>query len=159
MPKKKFHIFFLKTYLPYIIFSKQFCIEILFCKHYFSPLNTFMRKGKVPDPEPDPYLWLMDPDPGGPKTCGSCGSESPTRFQISLRWSELNGSFFSYRILAHFSFKIANSVEKAFVFGSASKPKANPDPHQCQISGAVRISSKLNHGLCKRPERRSGGSK
>jgi hypothetical protein len=20
----------------------------------------------------------MDPDPGGPKTCGSCGSESPT---------------------------------------------------------------------------------
>ncbi len=23
------------------------------------------------DPEPDPYLWLMDPDPGGPKTCGS----------------------------------------------------------------------------------------
>ncbi len=37
--------------------------------HYFSPLNTFMRKGKDPesDPEPDPepdteqYLWLMDP--------------------------------------------------------------------------------------------------
>ncbi len=24
-----------------------------------------MRKGK--DPDPDPYLWLMDPDPGGPK--------------------------------------------------------------------------------------------
>ncbi len=23
-----------------------------------------------------PYLWLMDPDPGGPKTCGSGGSES-----------------------------------------------------------------------------------
>ncbi len=30
-----------------------------------------MRKGK--DLDPDPYLWLMDPDtyPGGPKTCGS----------------------------------------------------------------------------------------
>ena len=26
---------------------------------------------------PDPYLWLMDPDPGGPKTCGS-GSGSAT---------------------------------------------------------------------------------
>ncbi len=26
----------------------------------------------------DPYLWLVDPDPGGPKTCGSCGSGSPT---------------------------------------------------------------------------------
>jgi hypothetical protein len=23
------------------------------------------------DPDPDPYLWLVDPDPGGPKTCGS----------------------------------------------------------------------------------------
>ncbi len=42
----------------------------LFCKHYFSLLNTFMRKGKDPDLEPDPYLWLMDPDPGGPKICG-----------------------------------------------------------------------------------------
>ncbi len=36
-----------------------------------------MRKGKDPDSEldPDPYLWLMDPDPGGTKTCGS---RSPT---------------------------------------------------------------------------------
>jgi hypothetical protein len=34
-----------------------------------------MRKGK--DPEPDPYLWLMDPDPGGLKTCRS---GSPTLF-------------------------------------------------------------------------------
>ncbi len=25
---------------------------------------------------PDPYLWLVDPDPGGPKTCGSGGSGS-----------------------------------------------------------------------------------
>ncbi len=44
-------------------------------QHYFSPLNTSMRKGK--DPDPDPYLWLMDPDPGGPKTSGS-GSGYPT---------------------------------------------------------------------------------
>ncbi len=28
------------------------------------------------DPDPDPYLWLMDPYPGGPKTCGSGGSRS-----------------------------------------------------------------------------------
>jgi hypothetical protein len=41
-----------------------FCGKILFFKHYFSPLNTFMRKGK--DPELDPNLSLMDPD--GPKT-------------------------------------------------------------------------------------------
>jgi hypothetical protein len=57
---------------------------MLFCRHYFSPLNTFMRKGK----DPDPQLLLMDPDPGGPKTCGSCGygfgsgSGSPTLFNI-----------------------------------------------------------------------------
>ncbi len=30
------------------------CAKILFCGHYFSPLSTFMRKGK---------------DPGGRKTC------------------------------------------------------------------------------------------
>ncbi len=33
----------------------KFCLKILHCKQYFSPLNTFMRKGK-------------DPDPGGTKT-------------------------------------------------------------------------------------------
>ncbi len=37
-----------------------------------------MRKGEDPDPDPDRYLWLMGPDPGGPKTYGSCGSGSPT---------------------------------------------------------------------------------
>jgi hypothetical protein len=55
---------------------------MLFCRHYYSPLNTFMRKVEEPDPDPDPdvdpYLCLMDPDPGGLKTCGSCGSGSPT---------------------------------------------------------------------------------
>jgi len=30
------------------------------------------------DPDPDPYIRLMDPDPGGPKTCGS-GSGSYTK--------------------------------------------------------------------------------
>ncbi len=56
----------------------KFCVKILFCWYYFSLLHTFMRKKM--DPDPDPYVWLMDPDtdPGGPKTCGSCGSGSPT---------------------------------------------------------------------------------
>ncbi len=44
---------------------------MLFCRHYFSPINTFMRKGK----DPDPHLWLIDPDPRGPKPCGF-GSDS-----------------------------------------------------------------------------------
>ncbi len=30
-------------------------------------------------PDPDPYLVLMDPDPGSPKTYGSCGSGSATQ--------------------------------------------------------------------------------
>ncbi len=36
-----------------------FCVKFLFCKHFFSPLNTFMRNGKDtdPEPDPDPYLW------------------------------------------------------------------------------------------------------
>jgi hypothetical protein len=29
-------------------------IAVAHCWHYFSPLNTFMKKGK--DPVPDPYL-------------------------------------------------------------------------------------------------------
>ncbi len=62
-----FCIFFLITfpwahYLQSLIycFKDKFCVEILYCKHYFSPLNTFMRKEKDPDL-----------DPGGPKICGS----------------------------------------------------------------------------------------
>ncbi len=31
----------------------KFVLKILFCNNYFSPHNTFMRKGK--DPDPDPY--------------------------------------------------------------------------------------------------------
>ncbi len=50
-------------------FSSKIFVTMLFCRHYFSPLNTFLSKGK--DPDPGPHLWLMDPDPGGPKTCGS----------------------------------------------------------------------------------------
>jgi hypothetical protein len=38
-------------------FAKMLC-EILFCKHYFSPLTTFMRKANDPDPEPNPYPCL-----------------------------------------------------------------------------------------------------
>ncbi len=53
-------------------FLLKVCVKMLFCRHYFSPLNTFMRKEK----DPDPHLLLMDPDPGGPKTWGSCGSRS-----------------------------------------------------------------------------------
>ncbi len=82
-----FSYFFLITYpqahylqSKKLIISLKYCVKNLFCKHYFNLLNTFMRKGKDPNPEldPGPYLWLMDPapDPGGPKTCGSSGSGS-----------------------------------------------------------------------------------
>ncbi len=50
----------------------KFCVKIIYCRRYYSPLNTSMRKGK----DPDPYLLLLDPDPGGPTTCGSLGSGS-----------------------------------------------------------------------------------
>jgi hypothetical protein len=75
--KKYFFAFFLIT-CPQVHhlqtktcnFLLKFCVNILFCRHYVSPLNTFMRKGKIPEPDPDPQ-----PDPGGLK---SCGSRSPT---------------------------------------------------------------------------------
>jgi hypothetical protein len=38
--------------------AKKICVKMLFAGIYFSPLNTFMRKGKDPEPDPDqdPYL-------------------------------------------------------------------------------------------------------
>jgi hypothetical protein len=38
--------------------SLKSCFKLIFCKHYFSACDTFLRKGK-------------DPDPGCPKTWGS----------------------------------------------------------------------------------------
>jgi hypothetical protein len=35
--------------------------------------------------DPKPNLWLMDPDPGGPKTCGSGGSGSATMVSINIQ--------------------------------------------------------------------------
>jgi hypothetical protein len=37
-------------------FLLKCCVKMLFCRHYFSPLNTFMTKGKDPEPDPDPHL-------------------------------------------------------------------------------------------------------
>jgi hypothetical protein len=34
-------------------FLLNFCVKTLFCRHYF---NSFMRKGKDPEPDPDSYL-------------------------------------------------------------------------------------------------------
>jgi hypothetical protein len=53
--KKKIFIFFSYN-LPTGTSSSDFCVKILFFRHYFSPLNTFMRKGNDPDPDPDLYL-------------------------------------------------------------------------------------------------------
>ncbi len=75
-PTSFFLSFFLKTYphVHHLLSFKllKFCVKIVFCMHYFSPLNTLMRKGKVL--EPDTYIWLIDP--GGLKISGSCGSGS-----------------------------------------------------------------------------------
>ncbi len=50
-----------------------------------------MKKDKDPDLEldPDPYLRLMDTDPGGPKICGSgSGSGSPALLPAALKKDE-----------------------------------------------------------------------
>jgi hypothetical protein len=80
-------------------FLLNFCVRILFSRHY---LNIFMRKGK--DLDPDTYLWLKDPDPdpGGPKKCGPCGSGSgfptldPGGFQILHCDSKLHCTFWTF---------------------------------------------------------------
>jgi hypothetical protein len=59
-----FSNFFLSLNIRHIIFSLKklnfllkFCVKILLCKHYFSPLNAFRRKGKDPDPDLYPKHW------------------------------------------------------------------------------------------------------
>ena len=53
--KNYFFIAFSYNYPKNIIFSLfllNFVLEFYFvAKHYFSPLNTFVRKGKDPDPD------------------------------------------------------------------------------------------------------------
>jgi hypothetical protein len=39
-----------------IYFLLKFCVKMIFCRDYLSSLNTFMRKGKNPQPDPDPHL-------------------------------------------------------------------------------------------------------
>jgi len=45
-----FSYYVLEIAYRHIIFS----LKILFCMQYFSPLNIFMRKGKDPEPGPEP---------------------------------------------------------------------------------------------------------
>jgi hypothetical protein len=88
--KKKNSLYFLLITCPQahhfqskkLNFLLNFCVKILFCKHYFIPLNTFMRKK-----DPDPYLWLMDPDPGGPKPCGSVSTTLRAALLLLPAWA------------------------------------------------------------------------
>ncbi len=67
-----------------------FNLESLFCKHYFSLHNTFMRKGKDTVPEPDQYLWLMDPDPGGLKNMRILRIQIPKNCAQYWTWLHLD---------------------------------------------------------------------
>ncbi len=86
--KKISHFFLITCHQVHHLQSKKFnfllkfCVKMLFCRHSLSPLNTCVRKGT----DPDPHLWQMvpDPDPGGPKTCGSCGSGYTTLILTSI---------------------------------------------------------------------------
>jgi hypothetical protein len=69
--------------VPYILNPEEMCnFEFASNEHRFLTQSFciclyFMieESGFGTDSEPDPYLVLMDPDPGGPKTSGS-GSET-----------------------------------------------------------------------------------
>jgi hypothetical protein len=57
--------------------EQTFVLEFYFAGIVSARSTHLWEKGK----DPDPYLWLMDPNRGGPKKCGS-GSGSPnTGFQ------------------------------------------------------------------------------
>ncbi len=70
---------------------------------FLTLLNTFIGKWKDPDPHPDLYLWLTDPDadPGSPKTYGSYGSGSGcvswSRTLVYIVYFHIQETHFPYR--------------------------------------------------------------
>jgi hypothetical protein len=54
MKLKSFKILKICLMIKIEVIARKFLVKILFCNHYFSPLNISMRNRK--DPEPDPYL-------------------------------------------------------------------------------------------------------
>ncbi len=76
-----------------------------------------MRKGKYPDP--DPYFWLMDLDPDGPKTCGSSGSGSgsPTLVLLLCLWYSLRSEL----AVTHFLYHQSDEVRLEFIITEASE--------------------------------------
>jgi hypothetical protein len=117
-PFRRHIIFNLKNL---IFFSIIFCVKILFCKHYFSPLNTFMRKGRI-------RTVRLTNGFGRPKTSGS---GSPT---LVSRTSSLN---------AH---RYGTFTGRCSFF---SKLQSIPYPNQygmvvpCCVSGSGRIRNFL----------------
>ncbi len=110
------------------------CVKILFCKHYVSPLNASMRKGKDQDPD----IWLMDPDPGGPKTCGS-GSGSPTLFTCQIFFM-ISGFWNSVRYGTLFvRYRYSTPVVPMYV-------KTPTDPKHC-IQRRIFLQKRDVHGV------------
>jgi hypothetical protein len=61
--------------------AKKLIFFFILSFSYNSPTGTLSL---VWTPEPDPYLWLMDSEPGGPKTFGS---GSPTLEGRIKKWT------------------------------------------------------------------------
>ncbi len=83
MPKKQLFFIVFSHNLPSGILSSvlkiKFCVKNLFCKHYFSPLNTFYKKREGSGSRSGAGSILLTNGSGSkrPKKCGS-GSGSPT---------------------------------------------------------------------------------
>ncbi len=73
---KKFFSIFFSYNLPAGTLSSvlKFNVLLKFCvlKYYFASIilvrSTPLWEKKDPEPDSDSYLWIMDPDPEGPKT-------------------------------------------------------------------------------------------
>ncbi len=66
-----------------------------------------MRKRK--DPDPDSYLLLMGPNPGGPKTCGSGSGSLTLVYVIASFWN----NFKNHRLLSKQLFGVIDGYLKA----------------------------------------------
>jgi hypothetical protein len=102
------------------------------------------------DPDPDPYFLLMDPDPGGPKTRGSCSDSDPQHCKYQSFFHIPAKSFDAFepnfREPYHFNSSMARTKQ------TARKSTGGKAPRKQLATKAARKSAPSTGGV-KKPHR------
>jgi hypothetical protein len=100
-----------------LIFLLKFCVEMIFCRRYISPLNTFMRSG---------FVSLTNGSGSGrPKTCGSPTLGQTIHVALVCNFKQFNEFMMLLQLclLRHILIQLAASIQNKTA--TESKTKAN----------------------------------